>query len=79
MVSNVRQMTTHLIGSDTVNRTANLPRGLDRQFGRWVVENDAKSRSDVMKRLVHGLVSGAIQASQLGLVLLIGVGTGVVL
>ena len=70
---------TNKIGPATVNRTANLPRELDLDFGRFIGENNAKSKSDVIKRLVNGLVSGAIKTSQLGLLVLVSLGLGMAL
>lgn len=68
---------TKPLGPNTVNRTANLPLDLDRALGRLTVEVD-RSKSDLMRRLVKGLVGGTIKASQLGLLVVVGTGLGLV-
>lgn len=72
------KMSSHPIGPKTVNRTANLPVRLDLDLGRLAGALD-KSKSELLKRLVRGLVSGAIRTSQLGLVIFFGAGFGLAL
>lgn len=58
-------MSTHPIGKNTVNRTANLPAGIDRRFSHLAAALGV-SKSDLIRRLVNGLVKGSIHTAQLG-------------
>ena len=72
-----RGMSTHSIGPGKVIRSIPLDRAVDMKLGRYCGILD-RSKSEVVRRLVEKLLDGSIRYSQLGLLVLVSVGFGLV-